>query len=73
MKDQSKLDIWTAIIVASLLILTAWGNAVAMLIVSILGLVVYVWVSRKKIVRSGPLASIVGFVLAFVIAVVRLF
>lgn len=73
MNDQSISDKIAAIVVALLLILTAWGNATVMLIVSILGLVVMVLISRKNITRGGALAATVGFVLAIIIALVTLF
>jgi len=72
MNDQSLSDKFAALAVAVLLILTAWGNAVAMLVVAVLGLVVGLLLFRKSITRGGALAATVGFVLAIVIALVML-
>jgi hypothetical protein len=72
MDRQSLNDKLAAIIVAVLLILTAWGNAVVMLVVSLLGLVVGLLFFRKNITKGGPLAAVVGFVLAIIIAFVML-
>ena len=61
-----------ALAVAVLLILAAWGNAVAMLVVGVLGLAVGFLLFRKGITQGGALAATVGFVLAIVIALVML-
>jgi len=55
-----------------LLILTAWGNAVAMLVVAGIGLVVSLLLFRKSTARGGALTATVGFVLAIIIASVML-
>jgi len=72
MNNQSLSDKLAALAIAVLLILTAWGNALAMLVVAVLGLVVGLVFFRKSIVRGGALAATVGFVLAIVIALVML-
>lgn len=72
MDNQSWSDKFAALAVAVLLILTAWGNALAMLVVSLLGLVVGLLFFRKSITRGGALAATVGFVLAIIIALVFL-
>jgi hypothetical protein len=72
MKNQSLSDKLGALAVAVLLILTAWGNAVAMLVVAVLGLVVGLLLFRKSMTQGGALAAAVGFVLAIVIALVML-
>ena len=68
MKYQSLSDEYEAVVVAILLILTAWGNAMAMLIVGAIGLVVFVLISRKNMPRGGAMAAIAGFILSMVIA-----
>jgi hypothetical protein len=73
MNDQSISDKFAAIVVASLLIITAWGNAMVMLIVSALGLVVFALISGKNISRGGALAATIGFVIAIAISLVMLF
>ncbi len=72
MNNQSLSDKLAALAVAVLLIFTAWGNAVAMLIVAVLGLAVGLLLFRKNITQGGALAATVGFVLAIVIALVTL-
>jgi hypothetical protein len=42
------IDGFGALVVAVMLILTAWGNAVAMLIFAVLGLIVGFLLSRKS-------------------------
>jgi hypothetical protein len=72
MDKESLSDRFAALAVAMLLILTAWGNAMAMLVVAVLGLAVGVLLFRKSITRGGLLAATVGFVLAIIIAVMML-
>jgi flagellar biosynthesis protein FliP len=72
MNSQSLNDKLAALAVAVLLILTAWGNAVAMLVVAVLGLVVGLLLFRKSITQGRAPAATVGFVLAVVIALVML-
>jgi hypothetical protein len=72
MNNQTLSDKFAVIAIAVLLILTAWGNALAMLVVSVLGLVVGLLFFRKSIARGGALAATVGFVLAIIIALVLL-
>jgi hypothetical protein len=73
MNDQSISDKFAAIVVALLLILTAWGNAMVMLIFATLGLVVYVLISRRNIARGGSLAATVGFIFAIGFTLMKLF
>ena len=72
MNDQSLSDKITALAVAGFLILTAWGNAIAMFVFAMLGLILGLLFFRRSIGRGGVLAAIVGFTLAIVIALVRL-
>jgi hypothetical protein len=72
MNDQSLSDKITALAVAGFLILTAWGNAIAMFVFALLGLILGLLFFRRSIGRGGVLAAIVGFTLAIVIALVRL-
>jgi hypothetical protein len=48
MNKQLLIDGFGALVVAVMLILTAWGNAVAMLIFAVLGLIVGFLLSRKS-------------------------
>ena len=70
MENQSVSDKLAAVAVALLLILTAWGNAVVMLVVALLGLAVSVIFFRSKITRGGALSVTLGFVLATAIALI---
>lgn len=72
MNKRSLSDKFTTLVVVMLLILTAWGNAVAMLVVAGIGLVVSLLLFRKSIARGGALTATVGFVLAIIIASVML-
>ena len=72
MNNQSLNDTLAAVAVGVLLILTAWGNAVVMLVVSVLGLALGLLLLGKNITRGGALAATVGFALAIVIALVML-
>ncbi|NIP95834.1 MAG: hypothetical protein GWO24_21335, partial [Akkermansiaceae bacterium] len=57
---KEKADAFAAIAIALLLILTAWGNAIAMLIGSVVGLVVLFVIFEGKIFRGSALALAVG-------------
>jgi hypothetical protein len=71
MNKQSLSDRLAALSVVVLLMLTAWGSAVVMLVFSVFGLVGLL-ILRKDIARGGAVAAAVGFVLAIVIALVML-
>ena len=70
--DQTLSDKMAAIVVALLLILSAWGNATIMLIVSVLGLVVSAILLRTRITQVGALSAALGCVVAVAVAVVML-
>lgn len=72
MDNQSLNDKLAAVAVSLLLILAAWGNAVVMLIVAVLGLVVSVLFFWKSIGRGGVLSATLGFALAIAIALIML-
>jgi hypothetical protein len=72
MKNQSPYDKPAAVAVSLLLILTAWGNAVVMLVVAVLGLAASVLFFRKRITHGGALSATLGFVLAIAIALIML-
>lgn len=72
MDNQPLSDKLAALAVALLLILTAWGNAVVMLVVAILGFVASVIFFRKQITRGGALSATLGFVLAIAIGLIML-
>lgn len=72
MNDRSQSDRVAAPVVAVLLILTAWGNAVAMLAVSVLGLALGVLFFRKSLTKGPALAATLGFLLVIAIALIML-
>ena len=69
MNNQSLSDKLSALSVVVLLMLTARGNAMVMLVFAVLGLVGLLLL-RKDIARGGAVAAAVGFVLAIVAALV---
>jgi len=72
MDNHGQSERWAALAVAVLVILTAWGNALAMLVFGALGLAGGLLLFRKSIARGGALAATVGFAVAIVIALVTL-
>ena len=75
MEQRSRSDLFAAVAVALLLILTAMGQAVAMLAVSAVTLAAGFIVWRGKLGAGGLLAAvaaaIIGVVIAFVFMVIR--
>ena len=69
MKDE---DVFGTVSVAVLLILTAWGNAWALFVVSALGLVAGLLMFRRNSLRGAVLAATVACVLAAAMAAVML-
>lgn len=67
MKTQTLADLYGALTCLLLLILTAWGNAVAMFVVAALGLGVGVLIFRRSFWR-GALAALLGLVVATALA-----
>ena len=65
---KEKEDALAAIAIAVLLILTAWGNAVAMLIGSLVGLVLMTIFFKGRLHHGAGLAAAVAVVVAAVIA-----
>lgn len=70
MKTPELADWSSALTVAVLLLLTAWGNAVAMFVVSALALVVGLLAFGRNLGRGGTLAATVGSGVAILIALV---
>jgi CHASE2 domain-containing sensor protein len=64
MNNQSLYDTLTALAVVALLLLTAWGNAMAMFLVAAVGLAALVFLTRKRTSRGRLLAAAVGSVVA---------
>ncbi len=72
MNDRALLAKLAALAVTVLLILTAWGNAEAMLLASVIGLGAGLIVFRRSMAQGGALAALVGFVLAIGIVLIML-
>ena len=66
---KEKEDALAAIAIAILLILTAWGNAVVMMIGSLVGLVLMMIFFKGKLHHGAGLAAIVAIVVAVTIAI----
>ena len=74
MKTGTLASVYTVAAVAVLLILTAWGNATAMLIVSALGMLVGLLTPGKSLERPHVLtALLVACALGFTVAVLLLY
>lgn len=65
---KEKEDALATIAIAVMLVLTAWGNAIAMMIGSMIGLVVLLIVCEGKIFRGAALAAAVALTVAAVLA-----
>jgi hypothetical protein len=68
--ERSRSDLFSAVAVALLLILTAIGNAVAMLVVSAVTLAVGFIVSRGKLGGAGLLVAVVAAILGVILALI---
>jgi hypothetical protein len=60
------------VVIAVLLVLTAWGNAIALLLASLATLVAWIVVIPKGLLRRGAAPATVAAAIAAVIAVVML-
>jgi hypothetical protein len=72
MNDRQLSDRVAALLVAVLILLTAFGSGWVLLIASVLALAVGVLLFRKSLRKGGALVAFVGFLMALVIAVVFL-
>lgn len=71
--DNNPRDIkLAAIAVSLLLILVAVGDAILMLICSVIGLAILMYTSRKSILLRGIIAATMGITLAISISIVLL-
>ena len=64
----TKSTVLAALAVALLLILTAWGNAIAMFITSTIALVICLFVFRRELSRNAAVAAAVACVIACAVA-----
>ena len=73
MKDEipirEKEDAFAAIAIAVMLILTAWGNAIAMMVGSLIGFVIMALVFKKKLHHGVGLAVVVALVVVASLAI----
>jgi hypothetical protein len=72
MTYQAGRESFGVIVVAVLLILTAWGNAFALLTASLIGLAIGLIVFRGELFRESLLAATVGCAIAVVVAFMTL-
>ena len=70
MKTSTLTDLYTAATVTTLLILTAWGNAVAMFVVAVLAVVTGLMIFGKNFTRRGVGAAVAACIVAAAIAVI---
>jgi hypothetical protein len=68
MKNTAVSSIYTAVTLLALVILTAWGNALAMLVVSILGIAIGLLLFGRNFARGGAVVAVVACVVAFAVA-----
>lgn len=68
MKTASLSNIYTAITLLALVILTAWGNAIAMFLVSIIGIVIGLLLFGREFARRGAVAAAMACAIAFAVA-----
>jgi hypothetical protein len=69
MKTDAAADAYSVFTIVLLLLLTAWGNALAMFVVAALGIVAGLAILGPRFIRCGAPAAAVGFLVAVVIAV----
>jgi hypothetical protein len=72
MNERSFRENLAPLAAAGLLILTAWGNALAMFVVGAVGLLVALFVWPKASRRKGALIAALGGVVGLVVALVML-
>jgi len=72
MTDKPNQEYFAPASAALLLLLTAWGNAIAMFIVSLIILIILLTVFRSKLGMGGPFTALVVSVLVIVLAAVLL-
>jgi asparagine N-glycosylation enzyme membrane subunit Stt3 len=70
MKSITLPDIYAAVTVALLLILTAWGNALAMFVVAAVGVVLGLLIFGRRFARRGAVAAVIACGVAVVIALI---
>lgn len=64
MKTSTLANVYTAATVAALLSAMAWGNAVAMFVVSVNGLLVGLVIFGRNFARVGTLVAVAGCAMA---------
>jgi hypothetical protein len=66
-------DMFAALAVSGFLLLTAWGNAMAMFVISLLGLVIGIALLPRNLRRDAIMIAAVGAVVACAASFVLLF
>ena len=66
---KEKEDAFAAIAIAIILILTAWGNAIAMMIGSVVALVMMLVVCEGRLFRGAALPVVVAISVAVILAI----
>jgi hypothetical protein len=72
MNGRISVDYVSAVVVAVLLVLTAWGNAIALLLASLAILVAWIVVNPKDLLRRGAAPATAAAAIAAVIAIVMI-
>jgi hypothetical protein len=68
MNTAALRNIYTGVIITGLVILTAWGNAVAMLVVSLLAIAIGLFLFGRDFARRGAAAAVLACIIAIVVA-----
>lgn len=66
---KEKADGLAAATIAIILFLTAWGNAIALMIASVLGLIVLLVVCEGKVFRGAALGAAVALSAGIILAI----
>lgn len=64
MNEQRRERFWTAIVISGLLILTAWGSAMAMFIASMLAVAAAIWGFRRDLFQRHGIVAVIVTVVA---------
>ena len=68
-ENKRRFSQFTFLVIAGLLILTAWGNAVAMLTISAIALIGLAFITREATDKKWP-AMLTGFLIAGAVVLV---
>jgi hypothetical protein len=68
MKNKTWINVYIGLTIAALLLATAWGNALAMLAISVLGIAVGLLLFRRSLTWQKAAAAAVAFLVAATVA-----